>query len=80
LQGIKDRWAEVDFFVIPYRDFKDKFLISEVDDLIMLLEDDQMTVGTMMGSKFVAEIRDEVEEWEIKLKYIDIVIQEWLTF
>jgi hypothetical protein len=26
--------------VIPYRDFKDKFLISEVDDLIMLLEDD----------------------------------------
>jgi len=34
----------------------------------------------MMGSKFVAESRDEVEEMEIKLKYIDIVIQEWLTF
>jgi len=39
-----------------------------------------MTVGTMMGSKFVTEIRDEVEEWEMKLKYIDIIIQEWLTF
>jgi dynein heavy chain len=46
----------------------------------MQLEDDQMTVGTMMGSKFVAEIRDEVEEMEGKLKYIDIVLVEWLTF
>jgi dynein heavy chain, axonemal len=46
----------------------------------MLLEDDAMTVGTMMGSKFVAEIREEVEEMEQKLKYIDIVINEWTTF
>jgi dynein heavy chain len=80
LEGVKERWAENAFVVIPYREFKDKFLISEVDDLIILLEDDQMTVGTMMGSKFVTEIRDEVEEWELKLKYIDIIIQEWLIF
>jgi dynein heavy chain len=40
LAGVKERWGEIDFVVIPYRDFKDKFLISEVDDLIMLLEDD----------------------------------------
>jgi len=37
---VKQRWAEISFTVIPYRDFKDKFLIADVDDLIMLLEDD----------------------------------------
>ena len=49
---------------MPYRDFKDKFLITEVDELIMALEDDAMAVGAMMGNKNVTEIRDEVEEME----------------
>jgi len=33
-----------------------------------------------MGSKFVAEIRDEVEMWEKKLGYISDCIDEWLVF
>jgi dynein heavy chain len=33
-----------------------------------------------MGSKFVAEIRDQVEFWEKKLAYISDVIDEWLVF
>jgi dynein heavy chain len=35
LKDVRERWAELPFEVIPYRDFKDKFLISGVDDLIM---------------------------------------------
>jgi len=34
----------------------------------------------MMGSKYVAEIRARVEEWEKHLGYISDVIDEWLTF
>ncbi len=34
----------------------------------------------MMGSKYVAEIRAKVEEWEKHLGYISDVIDEWLTF
>jgi dynein heavy chain len=33
-----------------------------------------------MGSKYVAEIRDEVEVWEKKLAYISDCIDEWLIF
>jgi len=33
-----------------------------------------------MGSKYVSEIRDEVEAWEKKLAYISDVIDEWLVF
>lgn len=39
-----------------------------------------MSIGTMMGSKHVTEIRPQVEEWEKKLGYIGDVIDEWLTF
>jgi dynein heavy chain len=44
------------------------------------LEDDQMTVGNCMGSKFVVDIRPQVEEWEKRLSTISDVIDEWLTF
>lgn len=39
-----------------------------------------MTVQTMMGSKHVVEIRDDVETWEKRLGYISDVIDEWLVF
>lgn len=39
-----------------------------------------MTVSGMMGSRFVTEIRTEVEDWERKLGYISDTIDEWLTF
>jgi dynein heavy chain len=33
-----------------------------------------------MGSKFVTDIKDEVEEWEISLGYIGFLIDEWIGF
>lgn len=48
--------------------------------MITLLEDDTMTVSTMMGSKFVLEIKEQVESWEKRLGYLGYVIDEWLKF
>jgi len=33
-----------------------------------------------MGSKYVVEIRGEVEAWEKRLGYISDCIDEWLVF
>ena len=77
---VKDRWAVREFFVAPYRDTKDRFIIKEVEEVISDLEDDIMTVSGMMGSRFVNQIRAEVEEWEKKLGYISDTIDEWLGF
>lgn len=77
---VAEMWNEMLFSITPYRDSKDRFLLGDIEDLMTQLEDDQMQISTMMGSKFVAEIRDDVEEWEIKLGYIQSIIDEWLTF
>ena len=80
LNGVIQRWEEVNFTVISYRDSKERFVITDVEDLITLLEDDTMTVSTMMGSKFVLEIKEQVESWEKRLGYLADVIDEWLKF
>ena len=80
VKEISEMWDETFFTVKQYRDTKDRFFITEIDDLITQLEDHQMTIQTSMGSKYVAEIRDEVEAWEKRLGYISDCIDEWLIF
>ena len=80
MNDIKEKWENLEFVVTPYRDSKERFIVKEVEEVITILEDDSMTISTMLGSKHVREIRDEVEDWERKLGYISDVIDEWLAF
>ena len=70
ISAVKERWEATLFSIAPYRESKDRYILGDIEDLMTQLEDDQMAVSTMMGSKFVAVIRDEVEPWEKKLGYI----------
>jgi len=37
-------WEETFFVVKPYRDTKDRFFITEIEELVTTLEDHQMTI------------------------------------
>jgi len=39
LEEIRKKWLDLSFEVLPYRDYKDKFIIGSVDDIIASLED-----------------------------------------
>ena len=66
IEEIKKVWEELCFTVMNYRDSKDRFLVTEIDDVITQLEDHQMSVQTMMGNRYVNEpsIKTQVEHWE----------------
>ena len=61
---VENIWNEMAFIIVPYRDSKERFIMGDLEDLMTQLEDDQMQVSSMMGSKFVTIIRDKVEKWE----------------
>lgn len=79
VEEIKRKWQELNFEVKSYRDYKDKFIIGSVEDIIAALDDHQLKVQTMLGTRYVAEIRSEVEFWEGKLLLIQETIDEWLS-
>ena len=76
---IKKVWAEYKFTVLPYRDLKERYILGAIEEVNAQLEDDQMKIQTMMGSKNVVEIRDEVEIWEKKLSLISEIMDEWVS-
>jgi len=81
INTVKATWADLAFVVDGYRGMKDRYIIGkEVEEIMIQLEDDQMTVGNCMGSKYVVDIRPQVEDWEKRLSTIADVIDEWLAF
>lgn len=62
LEEVKKTWADMEFIVTNYRDFKDRFILGSIEEIMIQLEDDQVSVQTMLSSKNVKEIRDDVTE------------------
>ena len=70
LEEIKKKWLDLNFEVKSYRDYKDKFILGSVEDIVQALEDHQLKVQTMLGTRFVSAIKSDVEFWESKLLLI----------
>ena len=39
LEDLRKKWLELSFEVLPYRNYKDKFILGSVEDIIVSLED-----------------------------------------
>jgi len=78
LDKIKHGWAEMNFTIISHRESKDVFILGAVDEVVTLLEDNQVTLQTMIASRFIVGIRDDVEVWEKKLATLSECMDEWL--
>lgn len=79
LSKVIKNWNEAEFIVTPYRDNKDIFILGTVEDIQTLLEDSQVTIATIRGSRFIGPIKSEVERWEKMLSLFAETLEEWMT-
>ncbi|KAJ3308630.1 Dynein heavy chain 3, axonemal [Boothiomyces sp. JEL0838] len=77
LNKMKDDWEPLVFNPIPYKDTGTRIL-SAMDDVQALLDDQIVKVQTMRGSPFVKPIENEMKNWETTLITIQDIIDEWL--
>ncbi|KNE55583.1 hypothetical protein AMAG_01474 [Allomyces macrogynus ATCC 38327] len=77
LSKMKDEWAGLVFNCVDYRDTGTKIL-SSLEEVQALLDDQIVKVQTMRSSPFAKPIEAEVEAWETKLLTVQEIIDEWL--
>ncbi|KAJ3373477.1 Dynein heavy chain 3, axonemal [Kappamyces sp. JEL0680] len=77
LHKMHDDWEPLVFNPIVYKDTGTRIL-SALDDIQTLLDDQIVKVQTMRGSPFVKPIEAEMKQWETTLTTIQDVIDEWL--
>ncbi|KAF8278750.1 Inner arm dynein 5-1 [Trypanosoma cruzi] len=79
LEKIKQTWHDLSFETIPYKNREGVFILTQLEDVIQQLDDHQIELQTIMASRFVAPVRERVEEWIRNLRLVDDVIDEWIT-
>ena len=79
LDSIRDGWKEVIFTCLPHREQEDVFILGGLEDVLTLLEDNQVTLQTMMGSRYIMGVKDEVENWNKRLSLLGETLDEWVT-
>ncbi|XP_063958044.1 dynein axonemal heavy chain 6-like isoform X2 [Lytechinus pictus] len=77
LNKVIDLWRVTDFRLVPHsgRDFS---IIAGADDIMTQLEESQVTIGTIRGSRYVTPIKALVDEWDRKLNVFSRTLDEWM--
>ncbi|XP_065911794.1 dynein axonemal heavy chain 6-like [Dysidea avara] len=78
LKKVEDSWKSIEFVVLSHRDQKDVFILGGTDDVQVVLDDSQVTVSTIAGSRHVGPIKPRVEEWGKQLSLFSETMDEWL--
>jgi len=55
--------------VLPYKDYKDIYILGGTDDIQLLLDDSNINIQTIASSRHVGPIKPRVDEW---VKQLDI--------
>jgi dynein heavy chain, axonemal len=77
LSKMKEDWQPLMLSFIHYKD-TGTCILSALDDVQALLDDQIVKVQTMRGSPFVKPIEKEMKDWETTLVAIQDIIDEWL--
>lgn len=79
LEKIRRGWEKQVFTVLTHRDQHGLFILGSLEEIFTLLEDNQVTLQTMLGSRYIRGIQDRVDEWEKKLAVLSETLDEWLV-
>lgn len=78
LNKVSRSWETTEFVVNPYRESKDYFILGSVEEIVLLLDDSLVTINTILGSRYVSNVREEVESWKKRLVLVQETLDEWL--
>lgn len=80
LLKVQTTWEGVEFIPLDHKPevYKEVYILGGVDDVYTALEETQMVITTVLGSRFVARLRERVDEWERKLRRLSDTVDAWV--
>jgi len=79
LAKVENMWKGLEFAVTVYKEQKDIFILGGIDDVLAVLEETQVLIQTILGSRFVGPLQKRVDEWDKKLRLFSDTLDEWLS-
>ena len=79
LTKIINAWDKLPFTLRNHRDQHGLYILGSLEDILLQLEDNQVTLQTMLGSRYVKGLQTGIEEWEKKLSNLSETLDEWIA-
>lgn len=79
MEKVNKIWEAMDFEVKNYKDVKDLYILGDTADVVSNLDDSLVTINTILGSRYIAGIRDAVDSLRSKLMHFQETLDEWLN-
>uniref|UniRef100_A0A8B9IQ18 Dynein axonemal heavy chain 12 n=1 Tax=Anser cygnoides TaxID=8845 RepID=A0A8B9IQ18_ANSCY len=77
MHAMMETWDSISFNMTVYRE-TGVHILSAVDEIQAILDDQIVKTQTMRGSPFIKPFDKEIREWENRLIQIQEIIDEWL--
>ncbi|KAM0726763.1 Dynein axonemal heavy chain 10 [Formica fusca] len=82
-RGVKELaevWKSMEFYVVKhYKGTEDRgFILGSLDELNLVLEDNMLTVHSMVASQFIGPFLNVVQKWERTMHTISEVLEVWV--
>lgn len=79
LNKIRDDWVPQDLHLGPFKNRGDLVLRpSDTSELLTLIEDTQMTLGSLMSNRYNRAFRKDIQSWVQKLATVQEALELWL--
>ena len=75
LTEMMKEWNPIEF---ETKDYKGNPILTATDDIQALLDDHIVKTQTMTSSPYIKPLKSTADEWELKLMYIQDLLDEWL--
>ena len=74
--GDPEETSFVFIFYPPTNNYR--WILGDMNEIIVQIEDHCVTIATMMGSRYIGGIKDKVEIWMKKIYNAADILDEWL--
>jgi dynein axonemal heavy chain len=79
LQKVVGVWEHLDLPINPHKNQKDLYVLGNLEDIMAALDESLVNINTVLGSRYVEPIREEVNSWNAKLMLFQDTLDEWLA-
>ncbi|VDK35198.1 unnamed protein product [Taenia asiatica] len=79
LRKVENSWKSTEFIVVPYKTYKDVYVLGGTDEIQQLWDDSNINISTIASSKHVGPIKPQVDEWVQKLALFGETLDQWLA-
>ena len=79
IKEVEDSWKGVEFVLKEHKDFPGVFLLSELDDIVTLLEDTLVNISAITTSRFIGPIFELADRVQKKFGSFQMTLDEWVN-